>query len=61
MAAPSNHYAFDLEIALDAAKRWHAEARARDQKIRARDEGRLDQAETKVRIKKRVRYLLDKV
>jgi endonuclease G len=61
MPAPANEFAFDPEIARDAARRWKSEATSRNKKIKARDAGHIDKAESKARIGKRVKYLLDKV
>jgi endonuclease G len=60
MSAPDNVFAFDFDIAREAARRWEAEADSRKKKIKARDAGRIDKAESQARIGKRVKYLLDK-
>lgn len=61
MPAPGNVFAFEIDIARDAARRWESETVSREKKIEARNAGRIDKAESKARIGKRVKYLLDKM
>ena len=61
MVAPQDEPAFDLEIATRAAENFKGRKRQRDAKAKAIDEGQYTKAESRERLAKRVKHLMDTV
>lgn len=61
MAAPLNVFAFDLQVARQAASSWLARTEVRERKADAVREGRYDVVESKARLAKWVNRRLDQV
>src|SRR5262245_1205285 len=58
MGAPSDHYAFEFNIAQQAAKNWQARRRPRVARVAAIDKGQYTKAESKQRLALRVNRLI---
>src|SRR5262245_17277005 len=59
MGAPSDRYAFELDIAQQAALNWKARSRRRAAKVAAIDKGDYTKAESKQRLALRVNRLIN--